>query len=63
MVSNKNKSTTSSGTPERPTIREAIDVIKQSKAKPLFMAMGTAQEINERLKRQGKKKLTIVVLG
>lgn len=63
MTSNTTTSKTSSAHPERPTQNEAIKVIKDAKAKPLFIATGKADELSNVLKKYGKKQLQIVVLG
>jgi hypothetical protein len=55
--------TTSSAHPERFTIREVLDTIRQSKAKPLLVADGDAFTLAKRLLKYGKKQISIVVLG
>ena len=54
--------TTSSAHPERFTIREVIDTIRQSKAKPLLVADGSAIDLAARIKKYGNKQISIVVL-
>lgn len=54
--------TTSSAHPERFTIKEVIDTIRQSKAKPLLVADGSAIDLAARIKKYGNKQISIVVL-
>jgi hypothetical protein len=54
---------TSSAHPERFTQKEVVDTIKQSKSKPLFVADGDAISLAERLRKYGKRQISIVVLG
>ena len=62
-TTNTNTTATSSAVPPRFTQKEVMDTIRQSKAKPLFIADGDAITLAERLKKYGKKQLSIVVLG
>ncbi len=59
----KPQTTTSSAHPPRFTQKEVIDTIRQSKAKPLFIADGDAISLAERLRKYGKRQISIVVLG
>lgn len=62
-TANTKTSSTSSAHPPRFTQKEVIDTIKQSKAKPLFVADGDAITLAERLRKYGKRQISIVVLG
>lgn len=63
MTSNTTSTKTSSAHPDRPTQADAIKTIKDAKARPLFIATGSAAELSGALKKYGNKKLQIVVLG
>jgi len=54
--------TTSSAHPERFTIREVLDTIRKSKAKPLLVADGSAIDLAAQIKKYGNKQISIVVL-
>lgn len=62
-TANTPSTVTSQAHPERYTQKEVIDTIKQSKAKPLFVADGDAITLAERLRKYSKRQISIVVLG
>ena len=62
-TANTKTTATSSAHPPRFTQNEVIDTIRQSKAKPLFIADGDAITLAERLRKYGKRQISIVVLG
>lgn len=62
-TANTKTTATSSAHPPRFTQKEVIYTIRQSKAKPLFIADGDAITLAERLRKYGKRQISIVVLG
>ena len=62
-TANTKTTATSSAHPPRFTQKEVIDTIRQSKAKPLFVADGDAITLAERVRKYGKRQISIVVLG
>ena len=61
-TANTKTTATSSAHPPRFTQKEVIDTIRQSKAKPLFIADGDAITLAERLRKYCKRQISIVVL-
>ena len=61
-MANDDNTKISSAHHERFHQNDAIKAIKDAKAKPLFIADGTAIELADMLKKYGNKQLSIVVL-